>query len=73
MRTCLALFCVLVLLASPLFLAYLEAERLLVWRETPDKWLEPWLSIAAILAVAVTPTVLLWIGNSFVDSEGEHR
>ena len=58
MRTSLTLICALVLLASPYFFAYLEAERLLGWPDPVYRWLDPWLPIVVIVATTLMPIVL---------------
>jgi hypothetical protein len=71
MRTCLALLFALMLLASPYFFAYLEAERLLGWPEAVYQWFDPWLPLAMILAASLVTFALPWILSLFGNQD--HR
>ena len=71
MRTCLVLLCALVLLASPYFFAYLEAERLLGWPETVCQWFDPWLPVVMILTSLLIMVALPWILGLFGNQD--HR
>lgn len=67
MRKCLALFCALAFFASPFFFAYLEAERLLEWRDTGYRWFDPWFPLVMILSSCVAalalPRIVGWFGD----------
>lgn len=69
MRTSVALICVLALLASPFFFAYLEAERLLGWPDAVYRWFDPWLPLVMILCSSVITLALPWIIGLFEDDE----
>ena len=69
MRKCLALFCALALFASPLFFAYLEAERLLGWPDAVYRWFDPWLPLLMVLCSSVITLTLPWIIDLFGDDE----
>ena len=70
MRTCLALFCALALIALTFFFGYLEAERLLGWPDPVYRWFDPWLPLLMIVCPSVITLVLPCIVDLF--SEREH-
>ena len=71
MKTCLALFCALTLLASPFLFAYVEAMRLLHGQEAAGLGSDIWLPLVVVLFVPFGTSILLWIVGSFNDS-GHH-
>jgi len=60
-----------VLLASPYFFAYLEAERLLGWPEAVYQWFDPWLPVVMILTASLITVALPWILSLFGNQD--HR
>lgn len=69
MKKCLAFFSALALLASPFFLAYLEAERLLGWPDAVYRWFDPWLPFVLILFATFATLALQWAIGLFDESD----
>ena len=69
MRTSLTLICALVLLASPYFFAYLEAERLLGWPDATYRLLDPWVPLLMILSASFITFLIPWIVGLFGDED----
>jgi hypothetical protein len=69
MRTSLALFCARALLASPFFLAHLEADCLLGWPDSVYRWFDPWLPLVMGVCSLVITLMLPSIVSLFSDSD----
>jgi hypothetical protein len=61
--------CALTCLASPLFFAYLEAERLLGWPDAVYRWFDPWLPLVLVLVASAIAIVFPWFLGLFTEGD----